>query len=212
MGLQSRWWRDIQKLENESSEFNTTWFNDMVGKEVGSGSCSYFSYDPWLEGGPLFKRFPRLFSLSLDKKGLIKDVIEGSIGGVLRRGRWRELFEWENGQFRDMLQMIRGAGLKWEGVDRWVWKKDTTGSYTVRTAYKWLRNSEFSNSDIFLNKLWSCDALLKAKAFVWKLVQNRIPTAKNLAKKGVMVQNGLCLGCKKEEETVDHLFFKCELF
>lgn len=35
---------------------------------------------------------------------------------------------------------------------------------------------------------------------------------KNLANRGVVVQNGMCKGCNKVEETVDHLFFKCEIF
>lgn len=58
-------------------------------------------------------------------------------------------------------------------------------------------------------ELWSA---IKGEGFVWKLEQNRIPTVKNLANRGVVVQNGMCKGCNKVEETVDHLFFKCEIF
>lgn len=114
--LQSRWRSDIQKLEDESSGYKPYWFNDMVWKEVRSGANSHFWYDPWLSGGPLLKRFPMLFSLSMEKTGSVKDIVEGRIGGVLWKGRWRrEVFVWEHEQLLELIQVINGVGLKWEG-------------------------------------------------------------------------------------------------
>lgn len=40
--LQSRWWRDLQNLEKESTGVTQDWFSNMVKKEVGSGSNTYF--------------------------------------------------------------------------------------------------------------------------------------------------------------------------
>lgn len=180
---------------------------------MGTGTNSSFWFDPWLDGGPLFRRYARLFTLSMDKLGTIADVVSQTSGVLRWNRRWqRVLFEWEVEQLKDLQQKIVNATLKWEGVDRWVWKKDPSGAYTVRSAYKWIRNSDLSAKEAFHDVLWSCGASLKIKAFVWKLVQDRIPTSQNLIRRGIRVQNGLCKGCNREVETADHLFFRCELF
>lgn len=57
--------------------------------------------------------------------------------GCWNRNWRRNLFQWEDDQLRD-LQLIIQAGLKGEGCDSWFWKKDSTGCYSVRSAYKWL--------------------------------------------------------------------------
>lgn len=78
--LRSRWWSSISKLDHESSGYNAGWFNDMVVKEVGTGSNSYFWFDPWLEGGPLHARFARLLSLSLDNLATVSEVVDWEDG------------------------------------------------------------------------------------------------------------------------------------
>lgn len=134
-------------------------------KKVGTGSSSFFWFDPWLEGRPLFKRFQRLFLLSLEKEGKISDVIQPRKEEVVSIGRWRrELFEWEVEKLRDMLQVINSIGMTWEGADKWLWKKDNSGSYTVLSAYKWIQSSDLSAVEEFQKKLWSCGAPLKVKA------------------------------------------------
>lgn len=112
---------------------------------MGTGTNSSFWFDPWLDGGPLFRRYARLFTLSMDKLGTIADVVSQTSGVLRWNRRWqRVLFEWEVEQLKDLQQKIVNATLKWEGVDRWVWKKDPSGAYTVRSAYKWIRNSDLS--------------------------------------------------------------------
>lgn len=139
----------------------------MIWRKVGSGANSLFWYDPWVEGGPLGKRFERLFSLSLEKEGKILDIVEVRNGVVVWKRRWRRvLFEWELDKLRELLQEINNAGITWEGVDTWLRTKDSAGTYTVRSAYKWIRSSNLSAAENFHKKLWSCGAPLKVKAFV----------------------------------------------
>lgn len=54
---------------------------------------------------------------------------------------------------------------------------------------------------------------MKEQAFVWRLLQGRLPTLVNLFARGVAVQsNTLCFFCKEASETVlDHLFFGCTI-
>lgn len=101
---------------------------------------------------------------------------------------------------------------KIDGEDRWVWEGDSSGIYSVRSGYKWLRSQEISGEKDFYSKLWSGWAPLKVKAFCWKLAQNRIPTMQNLAARNIHTQSILCKGCGKEEESASHLYFRCEVF
>lgn len=117
--------------------------------------------------------------------GLWNGIADG--GGTCFNGR-RKL------KLREMQLLILGAGLKWEGVDRWVWKKDHTGIYSVQSAYSWIRSSDFIGVEDFNKMLWSCGAPLKVKAFIWKLAQDRIPTTQNLARRNVVMQNAVCKG------------------
>ena len=43
-------------------------------KKIGRGNSTLFWHDTWLEGGSLSARFPRLFSISLQKDWLIIDM------------------------------------------------------------------------------------------------------------------------------------------
>lgn len=135
------------------------------------------------------------------------------MGGVEFKWRWRRaLFQWEELQLVELQGMVLNAGIKGEGNDRWIWLKDSNGSYTARSAYNWLYKSENSTSDPFYKQLWRCVAPLKVKAFAWKLVQDRIPSMLNLARRGIPLESVLCKGCENKSEYADHLFFQCEKF
>lgn len=98
------------------------------------------------------------------------------------------------------------------GSDGWVWLKDNNGIFSVRSAYQWLRVSDIIVDEVFYKKLWDGGALLKIKAFVWKLSQDRIPTAQNLVRHNVPLQSTICKGCDKAVESASHLFFQCEKY
>jgi len=60
-------------------------------------------------------------------------------------------------------------------------------------------------------KLWNLNRILRATIIGWRVLIDRIPTKKNLAKRGVKVANRLCDLCKEEDETTRHLFFECKI-
>lgn len=53
---------------------------------------------------------------------------------------------------------------------------------------------------------------LKISGFSWKLVQRRLPTRLNLARKGVCLSGAgtTCPMCRGANETEQHLFFRCD--
>lgn len=96
--------------------------------------------------------------------------------------------------------------MRGEGNDSWAWEKEQSGLYMVRSAYKWLVQSDLSENDVFYNMLWKGDVPLKVKAFIWKLPKNRIPSLLNLVKRNIPLQSLVCVGCECEEESAGSCF------
>lgn len=137
--FQSRWWSDLQKIEEGGNGIKQNWFSNVIKKEVGSGENTLFWHESWLDGGPLDKRFGRLYSLNTDKHDSMTDIVTAMNGSVDWTWHWRRpLFQWESDQLMELQQLVLNARLKWEGLDRWAWMKDYSGSYSVRSTYKWL--------------------------------------------------------------------------
>ncbi|GLT76723.1 hypothetical protein SLA2020_483660 [Shorea laevis] len=87
---------------------------------------------------------------------------------------------------------------------------------TVRVDM-WLKKSDFLAPaecllEIqFCNLIWCRLVPSKVSFFGWRLCLDRLPTKRNLQKRGVMLQGeGLMCGlCKEEMEDVNHLFCTC---
>jgi hypothetical protein len=58
--------------------------------------------------------------------------------------------------------------------------------------------------------VWSGPSLPKINAFIWVMVHNKILTAENLQKRGI-VGPSRCALCMASEESIQHLFFECPL-
>lgn len=66
--------------------------------------------------------------------------------------------------------------------------------------------------DITLQQVWNKLVPLKVTTFVWKLMQNRVPTKDNLIKRGTLRDTeSICPACSQMEESANHLFFECDV-
>lgn len=143
----SRWVRDLWRIEREENGFRQFWFSSVVKKVVGNRENTTFWNEPWVEGGLLRERFARLYSLSLDKEVLVADLVGWREGLREWKWRWRRvLFQWEINQLDELTSVVTQSGFKGEGRDSWVWKLDKVGVYSVQSAYKWLRASDSSGT------------------------------------------------------------------
>lgn len=103
--------------------------------------------------------------------------------------------------------------LKEVGEDRWVWKADQLGGYSVKSAYKAIINGEIGRDLSFYNQFWHKYAPLKVAGFTWRLALDRVPSKVNLANRGMVhLANELCMGFHAAEESASHLFFECTFF
>jgi hypothetical protein len=88
----SLWWKDIGDIE--LCVENRNWLEEVFVRKIGNGISTRFWKDCWIGDSPFCFKFPRLFSLSVQKEAFVSEVLEG-------RCRWsllwrRELYLWED--------------------------------------------------------------------------------------------------------------------
>lgn len=119
---------------------------------VGNGASISFWKDSWLGGECLQSHFPRLFSLSSDKDGSLKDFLDRKIN----YSNWnltfrRPLLAWEVEEVQN-LQILLGYGpLLRSGVeDSMRWKGSSPGVFKSSELFCWLQSNR--GSDLSLSK------------------------------------------------------------
>lgn len=60
--------------------------------------------------------------------------------------------------------------------DKWRWRLDNSGSYSVRSVYEVLTKYENIQTDAASGLIWHRHVPLKVYIFAWRLLQNRLPT------------------------------------
>lgn len=99
--------------------------------------------------------------------------------------------QWDMDLIRDLfserdMNLILSIPLNADIDDNWYWRNKRLGIYIVKSAYlelqKIKRNSQEDNS-VFRRKLWNLKIPPKVKNFLWRAVQNFLPTKDLLHKK-----------------------------
>ncbi|MCH81942.1 cytochrome P450 [Trifolium medium] len=181
---------------------------------VGNGERVLFWKDNWLGGGSLETRFPRLFGLAVAQEISMAEMCRlswsgGGEGWQLRR----RLFVWEEGLLVECCLLLANVVLQVQELDKWRWLLDPDGAYSVSSTYYWLTHQvpvdPSSHKDVVWNKL----VPLKVSLFMWRLLNNRLPTKDNLIRREILDgDSALCSGACGKEETLSHLFFDCDFF
>ena len=102
--------------------------------------------------------------------------------------------------------------------DKILWKHSAIGQYDVRTAYKIPHKDEVSKSPFQVRPhqiqkkiwqlIWKVRTPHKVNLFVWKLMQDSLPTFLALKNRGIC-HHSTCPFCNEEEESTSHLFLHC---
>ncbi|GAU26540.1 hypothetical protein TSUD_361730 [Trifolium subterraneum] len=211
----SNWWKDICSLDEAVESKN--WLADSIGRKLGNGLDTKFWTTKWMGNAPLALLFPRLFSLSNHKEGMVADFSEvvGEDRGWSFSWR-RELFRWEEDLVVRLREILAPAIFSLES-DKWVWTLDAEGNFSVNSAYNFLLE-EFdldivldSEGREVLEHIWDSPAPSKVIAFSWQLLLDRIPTRGNLVLRGIPLSDvpWECVGCAGKMETSIHLFLFC---
>ena len=102
-----------------------------------------------------------------------------------------------------------------EVQDKLLWKfsNEGNGNYKVKNAYEVIMQSSHPSWNIHgqqnvWNLIWGVKVPLKINTFVWKLIQDRLPTLLNLSSRGIPTQTS-CPLCNSNAESSTHLFLLC---
>ncbi|KAK2385146.1 hypothetical protein QL285_072415 [Trifolium repens] len=211
----SWWWKNIMALDKAVPDKN--WLLELIRRKVGNGANTHFWTSKWLGEAPLALKFPRLYSLSSQKEGMVLDLVVLGANSVGWNFTWRRaLFQWEEDLVLSLRELLDGVVLSPE-EDCWKWSPSDDGNFSVNSAYKFLAKE--LNNDLVLNgelevvfdHLWESPAPSKVIAFSWQLLYDRIPTRHNLQTRGIGVSDHPweCLGCVGKVENSNHLFLHC---
>ena len=86
----------------------------------------------------------------------------------------------------DLILLLQNVNLQVENVDRWRWALESTNTFSVRSAYKYLTLQPPLVSSVDALSLWHKDVPLKVVLFGWRLLRDRLPTKDNLLWRGVI--------------------------
>jgi hypothetical protein len=212
----SNWWKDICAIENCVAGKN--WLLETIRRRMNNGAATLFWTHQWMGEASLAVLFPRLFSLSSQKDGTVKDMYERVGDSLQWRFNWRRrLFRWEEelvNELHTLLEQVRVS----EEEDCWWWLPDPDGVFSVKSCYLHLSKELFDESEIdgsliqVLEHIWSSPAPSKIIAFSWQLLHNRIPTRDNLMRCGIIRDANLsdCVVCEGVRESSTHLFLHCQ--
>ncbi|CAA0840196.1 Unknown protein [Striga hermonthica] len=104
--------------------------------------------------------------------------------------------------------------------DRWIWSLINNGLFSVGKTYDTLILKKFRLLDLaegsgsadmerkIKKKSWNLKITGKLKHFIWKCVNDVLPTSLKLKRRGLEVDI-ICQSCGEAEENLEHLFFHC---
>ncbi|XP_028080046.1 uncharacterized protein LOC114281693 [Camellia sinensis] len=179
---------------------------------VGNGRRIHFWFDKWCHNQNLSVSFPRLFALSVEKDGKLVDFVHRRVSDsdwnlVFRR----PLLAWEEEEVQKLNDFLQNAPrINEEMVDSCSWVAHPSEEFTVASVWKWMEASQ--GVDIAVTRcIWINLAPPKAQFLSWLAWRGRVKCYELLQKVGVLSPNAssLCVFCKSEVETVNHVFIHC---
>jgi hypothetical protein len=211
----SLWWKDICGI---GINLGNDWLSREIIRKMGNGVQTSFWKECWLGSVPLCEKFPRLFSISLQKEESIASVWSPNDVGGWNFSWRRRLFVWETVLLEELLLALRPVVLS-SAEDSWGWRPEQGDDFSVKSAYKLvsglLTDTGILASDAcsVLSAIWKCAAPSKVMGFAWLMLHDRVPTRVNLFRRRIITEDEdkCCVFCGEEMETVSHLFLYCRI-
>ncbi|GJW30398.1 RNA-directed DNA polymerase, eukaryota [Tanacetum coccineum] len=170
---------------------------------VGNGMNTSFWNDCWIGDSMLKHLFPRLFALETIKDISVADKFRVPITCSFRRPVRGGL---EAQQLDHLMGLIESTMLS-NSEDRWVWDLNGDGVFRVKDVRNLLDETFLPKADTPTR--WIKSIPIKVNVFVWKALQDRLPTRSNLVRRNILIDSLSCPICDGEPEDSSHLFFRC---
>ncbi|PWA65568.1 reverse transcriptase domain, Reverse transcriptase zinc-binding domain protein [Artemisia annua] len=93
--------------------------------------------------------------------------------------------------------------------DRWQWSLAPNGHFSVNHLSKLVDNNLLDQFALGHNHIWNNLVPIKLNVYIWRAVNNKLPTYCNLASKGINIVTSGCPLCNNVDETIDHILCEC---
>lgn len=145
---------------------------------LGSGHEISFWQDPWVRECPLKDRFASMFSLVEDKWGSVFSCFDFESNVWCPKMR-RNLYNWEIGEFGNLLSHLERYRPVLNRNDSMVWKPSKNGNFSSKSCYKvfsnWAMISPFPS-----RRIWNTGIPSKVSFFMWNAYLDKILTLNHL--------------------------------
>lgn len=174
---------------------------------MGQGQKILFWKDFLCGSRPLREEFPRLYDLSLLKFSSLRTFYHHWSSGVNNQSIiWRRsLRAWEESEQHSLAFYLDLLGLN-SNEDKLVWVHNNN-LFTSKECY--LSMVANLNQSAFWKTLWKIRVPPKVLIFLWKIEHKILPI--NLLLSSRLHLPASCKWCGYQEESLDHLFLRCEL-
>lgn len=197
-------WKNILGTINSLHDKNIISLNSF-SKRVGNGMHTKFWKEIWIGETPLMLRYPRLFSLELNKDCTVANRWSDNSGSWnWRHNNFRGI---SSSQLVDLELLLHGFQLSPSTPDRWIWSEAPDLTFSVKQARCTIDHHILPIGST--STLWNRFVPRKVNIFFWRCRLNRLPTRVNLDHKGLDVPSILCSICASQLEDSDHIFFLC---
>ncbi|CAA7040352.1 unnamed protein product [Microthlaspi erraticum] len=178
----------------------------QLGRAIDDGRTTSIWNDPWLS---LKKPTKPIGPPNLPDKNLkVSDLITEQTGDW-NREKIAKILPAHGIEIQALRPSRKGAS------DSFIWLPTRSGEYSVKTGYHVALEQ---TTDPHLNQnphqvnwnldIWQAKTSPKLKVFLWKVVQEALPSGENLLNRGIL-ENACCTHCG-DLETTEHLFFHCK--
>ncbi|XP_015950345.1 uncharacterized protein LOC107475226 [Arachis duranensis] len=206
-------WTNVMQIGGKNKELLGV-FREGLQLIIGNGNRTSFWHSGWINGGALKDRFPKLFSVALDKDCHISDC--GIWDGLswVWQFQWRcQLWQWEQEEVQELLNFLPKLGTFRGGEDSVAWQFESSGSFSMNSFLQTYLNQQGQSVGVVgssgFSKLWKGPTLPRVKLLCWFVMHEKLNTRERLFSCGVVPQPERVL-CGKLPESVHHLFFGCE--
>jgi len=109
-----------------------------------------------------------------------------------------------------MLVYLSTTSLRREEKDGHTWGSEDQRCFSVSSAYVCLANQGRGSHLGVFKLLWKAKAFPNVVTMAWRALTDSLPTRERLSRKGVMLNNPLCVLCQTKVESSQHLFMECK--
>lgn len=160
-----------------------------------------FWEDNWLGSSSLAIQFWPIYRIVHEKGKTIADVWDGvNLKCTFRRNFTEHMYQ----SWLDIKELIASVEITSE-EDEMIWQFNSSGVYSSQSLYKIINFRGVI--PVHVSAVWSIKAPPRVHYFLWLVINNRILTRDNLAKRRE-VEDECCLFCL-EKESVHHVLFDC---